>query len=60
MLDIPPSNDQNEQEKVDEEDEADDEGRSGGMPNAMQTSDVAKKSNVPSNGNVVSLSLEEL
>lgn len=64
MLDIPPTNDKNEQEGGNEEDEtddeADDEGRSDGMPKAVQTSDAANKSNVPSTGNVAPLSSEEL
>lgn len=60
MFDIPPIDDQNKQEEGDKENDTDDEEKSGGMPEAVQTSSAAKKLNAPSIGNIASLYLEEL
>lgn len=50
MFEIPPIDDQNEQEEDNEENGADDEENSGEKPEAIQSSDVAKKLKAPSTG----------
>lgn len=60
MLDTPSYDDQSKQEEGDKENNMDDEGRSCGIPEVVQTSDTANKLNVPLTGNATTLSSEEL